>query len=400
MKSRVHKPNAGRLGAFARRPPPLAGTGGKGPDREWSVLDGQGCIGLQADGVAPDSPEGRAHPSLDTLRRIVARMEGRMEAAARLEAPVAAGIAPTSPAAFSPASAPPLSPASEVPSPSSEVPSSPPSPPPSFPSNFPSTSPVGRSVGGAGAGSDARLPLGVPAFDGLFPAGGPDLSALTEIRVGETRSAGALTGFLAALLVALGGRRRGPILWAREERAVREAGAAAGLGLVHLGLDPARLLVVTVRDAGGMLWAMEEGLGCPGLAAVVGEMQGLPRAFDLTASRRLALRARESGVPALIAGHAMPEAASAAALRLSIAARLSHPAGGFDGGAGFPAWTVTVEKNRGGRTGRADMEWNSDDRRFRPLAPLPVALAADDADGPAGPPAPGQVMAYPSRRAS
>ncbi|HUG62015.1 MAG TPA: inducible mutagenesis protein A [Methylomirabilota bacterium] len=368
MQPRVHKPNAGRTGAFLRRPQPLsdldrarcdaeAGAVAAGDDALLGPIrlldagadagDARACADAA---VAPAA----APASLDVLRRTVARLEGRMEAAVRLgPAPAGAEAAGAGLSGSGPA----------------------------------------RRPGGDGG---LRLSLGVPAFDGLFPGGGLALAALTEIRGAETRLAGALTGFLTALLVRIGSMRRGQVLWVREARSVSEAGTAAGLGLAHLGFDPSRLLVVTVRDAAEALWAVEEGLGCLGLAAVVGEVQGLPKALDLTASRRLALRARESGVPALLAGHALPEAASAAAVRLAVAPRPSRPVEGFDGGPGFPAWTVTIEKNRDGRTGRVDMEWNSDDRRFRALVPLPVAVAAGDPDGSPGAAKAGEVLAYPA----
>jgi protein ImuA len=292
-------------------------------------------------GDGRDGAAGAAPPSLDALRRLVARLEGRMETGARL-----------------------------------------------------APDPGGASRPGA---PPDRLALGVAGFDGLFPAGGLALPALTEIRAPQTRHAGAATGFLAALLVLLGRRRPGPVLWACDRRTAGETGRAAGLGLLHLGLDPSRLLVVGVDEPADLLWAAEEGLGCPGLAAVVAEIHGLPRALDLTASRRLALRARESGVPMLLAGHATPEAASAAATRLSVVPRLSRPAGGFTAGPGFPAWTVTVEKNRDGRTGQADLEWDCDDGRFRELVPVPLAVAAGDPDRSPRPAPAGQVLAHPGR---
>lgn len=288
-----------------------------------------------------EAPEGAA--SLDDLRRTVARIEGRVAPAARLALPAAA-------------------------------------------------------TGGTGAPA-GRLALGVAAFDGLFAGGGLATAALTELRAAETRAAGALTGFLAALAVRLGALRPGPLLWVREDRVAREAGRPAALGLLHLGLDPARLVAVEVREPAEALWAAEEGLACPGLSGVVCELQGLPRAFGLTAGRRLSLRARHHGLPLLLACHGAPPAASAAAARIAVAPRPSVSADGFDAGPGHPAWTLALEKNRDGRTGRADLAWHADERRFHPLEPLPVAVAAADPDRPPRPPQTGQVVAYPARRA-
>ena len=57
------------------------------------------------------------------------------------------------------------------------------------------------------------------------------------------------------------------------------------------------LIHVEARDARDALWAMEEGLRCAGLSAVIGELWGDPRALDFTATRRLAVAAERSGVP-------------------------------------------------------------------------------------------------------
>jgi protein ImuA len=343
MQPRVPRSNAGRPGASSHPPVPLGRALRQRPDRARPEDPGDSSPGEAGSGPGAPGPA-----SLEALRRKVAQLEGRVAPGERLGA-AADG--------------------------------------------------TGGRAGKAAA--DGRLRLGVHGFDGLFRDGLP-LAAVTEVRAAETRLCGALTGFAAALLVRVGLVRCGPVLWVRERQVRHETGVAAGLGLLHLGLDPARLIVVSARDAAEVLWAMEEGLGCPGLAGVVGEVHGLPRPLDLTASRRLALRAREGGVPGLLLGHALPPAASAAAVRLAVSPRLSHPAGGFPGGPGFPAWTVVVEKNRDGRTGRADLQWNSDDRCFSALAPLPVDMAADAADGPPRPPALGQVLAHPAtvRRAS
>src|SRR5207237_4979117 len=69
-----------------------------------------------------------------------------------------------------------------------------------------------------------------------------------------------------------------------------------GPGLVEHGLDPARLVLVSAARDEEILWAMEEGLRTPGLAAVVGEIGRLP----VVAGRRLQLAAERSGITALV----------------------------------------------------------------------------------------------------
>jgi protein ImuA len=145
------------------------------------------------------------------------------------------------------------------------------------------------------------------------------------------------------------------------------------------------------------LWVFEEGLRCAGLAAVVAEMQGNPRALDLTASRRLALRAAESGVTALLlrpSAHSEPSAAITRWLVSPLPSRLDAE---YPDGIGRPAWHLNLERNRNGITGTFDVEWNHEQRSFaaagiapahpRPLATLPV-------DGPPSSPEQGKVMAF------
>src|SRR5205823_5779247 len=103
----------------------------------------------------------------------------------------------------------------------------------------------------------------------------------------------------------LGGRGRGPSRQRREGEVGTGAGPVLwcvkrpelyGPGLMAHGLDPARLIVVTVPRDEDILWAVEEGLRAPGLAAVVGEIARLP----LVAGRRLQLAAEHSGITAFL----------------------------------------------------------------------------------------------------
>jgi protein ImuA len=82
----------------------------------------------------------------------------------------------------------------------------------------------------------------------------------------------------------------GPVLWCLRRPDLH------GPGLMAHGLDPARLVLVSAPRDDAILWAMEEGLRTPGLAAVVGEIGRLP----MVAGRRLQLAAERSGVTALV----------------------------------------------------------------------------------------------------
>src|SRR5215469_8371757 len=157
-----------------------------------------------------------------------------------------------------------------------------------------------------------------------------------------------------------------------------------GPGLAAHGLDPERVVLVrTSRDA-EILWAMEEGLRSPGIAAVVGEGGTLPA----VARRRLQLAAERAGTTAFLlrrwrnGGQAAHERTlpNAAATRWRITALPSHVAPG-EPGVGRPRWRVELLRCRGGEPA----SWEMPGEREVPDATDHVSLAAALADRPAAP---------------
>jgi len=167
------------------------------------------------------------------------------------------------------------------------------------------------------------VPFGVAAIDRALPGGGLVRGALHEILgTGGDEEDGALAAAFAAVVIARIDRD-GIVLWCLPRPDLY------GPGLAAYGLDPARLVQVQARRDAEILWAMEEGLRAPGVAAVVGEVGALPA----VASRRLQLAAERSGVTALVlrrwrdGGQAARERnlPNAAATRWRIAALPSQP---------------------------------------------------------------------------
>ncbi|MGH7080372.1 MAG: ImuA family protein [Acetobacteraceae bacterium] len=130
------------------------------------------------------------------------------------------------------------------------------------------------------------LAFGVGGIDAHLPGGGLAFGALHEI-AGEGAD-GAATLFTAGLLA----RLPGPVLWCHGAHGLFPPLFAPGLA--GAGLAPDRVIHLEAGPEKMVLLAMEEGLGQPGLAGVVGEFSRLP----MLASRRLALAAETSGVPA------------------------------------------------------------------------------------------------------
>jgi protein ImuA len=220
-----------------------------------------------------------------------------------------------------------------------------------------------RPIGFEGSAGEDRLTFGIEALDSRL-GGGLPLAALHEIRCDETRAGGALTGFAAALLVRLAAVQTRPILWVEEEMALGEAGHPFGSGLARFGLDPGRLILIRARRAEDALWTLEEGLRCTGLAAVVAVIRASPQALDLTASRRLALRAAGHGVMGLLLRQAGEAEAGAATTRWRIVPQPAAVMDGFADGIGRPAWRAELEKNRLGPVGQFDLEWDHAGRCF------------------------------------
>src|SRR6516164_5805843 len=195
------------------------------------------------------------------------------------------------------------------------------------------------------------LPLGIAAIDRVLPGGGLARGALHEILgMGGDEEDGALAAaFAAGILGRLADQGSlagdGIVLWCLPRTDLY------GPSLAAHGLDPARLVLVRAPRDAEILWAMEEGLRAPGIAAVVGEVGSLPA----VASRRLQLAAERSGITAFLlrrwrdGGQAARERnlPNAAVTRWRIAAQPSR-ARRNEPGVGFARWRVELVRCRGG----------------------------------------------------
>jgi protein ImuA len=302
---------------------------------------------------ATDQPSA-ARESLADLRRRIAEIEGRPEPAARLDLPEPAARL-------------------DLPEPAARL-------------DLKVAARESRRLEGG------ALSFGIDALDRLFAAGGLPLGTLHEVGVGATREVGALAGFTLALVARLLSLRAGTVLWAVDRMSALEGGHLYAPGLNALGLDPARLILVEASDAKDILWTLEEGLDARGVAAVVGEIRGSPRALDITATRRLALRGRAGKTLALLLRLDAAPTPTAAATRWRLSGRPSGTIGGFGVGVGRPAWRLDLIKNREGRLGGCDLEWDHHERGFV-LSAHSRAVSAPPSDRSADPPRTGQIVA-------
>jgi protein ImuA len=243
-----------------------------------------------------------------------------------------------------------------------------------------------RRIERGGAARHGVLPFGAAALDAALPGGGLALGALHEILgAGADEEDGAAAAGFAAGIAGRSGASAdclhkqglaggGLVLWCLKR------GDLYGPGLAAHGLDPVRIVRVIAARDDDLLWALEEGLRAPGLAAVVGEIGRLP----MVAGRRLQLAAERSGIPALLlrrwhtGGEAAAERArpSAAVTRWRIAPLPALPQAG-EPGIGRPRWRVELLRCRGAEPA----QWITEVADESGLVRLPAELA----DRPAAP---------------
>lgn len=210
--------------------------------------------------------------------------------------------------------------------------------------------------------------LGTGALHEVYSSGPADLPAV----------AGFAAGF--ALRAALGGA----VVWIIQDGRDGDAGRLHPAGLVEFGLDPGAIILVRVRGVADALRAMDEAARCPGLTTVLLEIQGPVSRLDLTATRRLSLATRASGVRAILLRTGAEPTPSAAWTRWRVGTLPSRTPGAR--APGPAAFSVALLKDRGGAAPHEwVVEWNRDKACLEPraatgAAPLPRAVAAPAAD--------------------
>jgi protein ImuA len=224
--------------------------------------------------------------------------------------------------------------------------------------------------------AEAALPLGLPGIDRILRGGGLARGCLHELCGAPDH--GAALGFAAVLLgrlMAAGDH----VVW------IGPRDELFAPGLAELGLAPERMIVVRARAQGGRLWALEEALRSPGLAAALAEVDQL----SLTQSRRLQLAAEAKGVTALLlrplGAGATPSAATTRWRIEAAPSEADNAAGKTARALGPPRWRVSLFRCRGGRTGSWHLAWRKEG--WHEIAD-PLAVAAEPGDRSVAPPRP------------
>lgn len=220
-------------------------------------------------------------------------------------------------------------------------------------------------------------PLGVEALDRRLAGGGLARGRVHEV-IGEAwpevRDAAGF-GFTAALVSRLM-RDDGDVLWCPRGANIH-GGMPCARGLSLLGVDPRRIITAEARGDVERLWAMEEGLGCAGLVAVVVELgpsREEARTRESVNCRRLQLVAEASGVTGILL---RPDAGMEAVTTGTPETRwrvTSIPGPRGEDALGVreavdwnPRWHVELLRARNGRPSEARMLWDARGGVFRPI---------------------------------
>jgi protein ImuA len=218
-----------------------------------------------------------------------------------------------------------------------------------------------------------RVALGHAEADATLQ-GGLAIGAMHEVFAGTGRQSAAATGFVAGLAGRVAARR--PLVWVRQDFTEIESGALSMSGWAELGLDPCLLVTVRAADVDTALRTAADALACDALGAVVLEVWGQARQFDLVASRKLTLAAQASGVTCLLLRVAAEPQPSTAETRWIVRGARSPPSAQVNAW-GSPVFDAQLVRNRHGPVGQWIMEWKCDECLFsKPAADSqPVAAA-------------------------
>ena len=200
-----------------------------------------------------------------------------------------------------------------------------------------------KNLSGRGA-----LRFGIPDIDNALPEKSFPLGVTHEFMSERPEETAATAGFLSGLL-ALMLRDSGSVAWIGSRKTLYAPGLAA------FGFDPKRIVFIEADRSRDTLWAMEETLGCKGLAAVVGELGDA----DLTATRRLQLAAESSGTTGLFFRTNPRRTGNSACVTRWHIKPLQSVAENALPGLGAPRWHAELLKTRGGRPAAWDIEWKN-----------------------------------------
>lgn len=207
----------------------------------------------------------------------------------------------------------------------------------------------------------SAMSLGLGPIESAFPSRQFPLGTVHEFISPNPSDAAATNGFISGILASLM-CKGGFCLWISNRRNLFPP------GLKRFGVEPDRVIFIDLKREKDVLWAMEQGLKCSTLSAVVGELQEI----TFTESQRLQLAVEQSKVTGLLHRHTpRSQHALACTTRWKIFSLSSGLPDGMPG-VGFPTWKAELLKVRNGRPGEWKLEWKNGRFHQLPLRKEPV----------------------------
>jgi len=189
---------------------------------------------------------------------------------------------------------------------------------------------------------DAGLGLLKYSFpNALFPTGAMH-EFLSKGLEGKTATAGFIAGILSSLM-----QNNGVSVWVGPSQTIFPPALKA------FGIDPDKIIFITLKREKDILWAMEEALKCGGLSAVVSELKEV----SFTASRRFQLAVEQSGVTGFILRYNANNINTNACIARWRVAPIPGVSYNDLPGIGFPRWNIDLIKIRNGKPGNWQLEW-------------------------------------------
>lgn len=198
-------------------------------------------------------------------------------------------------------------------------------------------------------GDHGVLPTGAAELDAAL-GGGLCVGGVSELVPAAFMDEPATISFALTCAAALMGSRCGDLVVVQDGGHARSWGQFYGPGLQGLGLCPSRIVVVDARDAKRFQGCLEDCARTIGLAGVVA-LAGAKSGFGLAGARRIQLASEQGQSIVLLVQSLRTTTFAPARARLSIASAPSRPMphhGASLPAPGPPAWTVTLERTRGG----------------------------------------------------
>ena len=201
--------------------------------------------------------------------------------------------------------------------------------------------------------SIAEHQLGLGPIESAFPNAVFPTGAIHEFICSTPECAAASQGFIAGILKILM-RENGYCLYISRNRNLFPT------ALHTYGVQPHQIIFVDLERERDILWAMEEGLKCKQLTAVITEL----RDITFAQSRRLQLAVAQSHVTGFLLRTSSERIApSTCVARWKVSPLESEQRDGLPG-VGFPRWQVDLLRVKNGNAGSWQTEWAADHYAF------------------------------------